>query len=79
MYIIFTHYRIFTVHYSCFHVLLLGHLKLKTEKLPDTKSVPERLRQAWESCEISEAPLRDTGRIPGDQLGAAGFDSFLCS
>lgn len=37
---------------------------------------PEMLL-ALESRGVDEAPLRDTGYLPGDHLGAAGFDSAM--
>lgn len=37
---------------------------------------PEML-EAVEARNVEEAPAQDTGYMPGDHLGAAGFDSAM--
>lgn len=63
-----------------YFLFTLGRRNLARETgIKRNRNVPQRLLDALVPTKIEEAHFNDNGKVPGDHLGAVGFDSFLYS
>ncbi|KAG8312735.1 General transcription factor 3C polypeptide 1 [Homalodisca vitripennis] len=62
----------------CMNTLLGGRMCMsgKVVEVEPTNNKPEMM-EAMEPRTVEEAAVRDVGYLPGDHLGAAGFDSTM--